>query len=195
MKLKQRLAKSALAAGIGVAAFGLAGGLASAQPYVPTPPPIPPIPDAPCVPTPDEPRVRQLRRRRRSRRSRHPRSHSELSEKTMIPSLSALQRRGVRLHHLRSVLVSLAKNRQLRILRAALSGRRSVRHQTACLRAPSADPRGDSDRPRPDPLPAYLVPNRASHSVQQRDTEGHEDTWSGTASGPGSHPRRRHGVG
>ena len=56
-------------------------------------------------------------------------------------------------------------------------------------------PGGDSDRPRPDPLPAYLVPNRASHSVQQRDTEGHEDTWSGTASGPGSHPRRRHGVG
>ena len=29
----------------------------------------------------------------------------------MIPSLSALQRLGVRLHHLRSVLVSLAKNR------------------------------------------------------------------------------------
>ena len=54
---------------------------------------------------------RQFRRRHRSRRSRHPRSHSELSEKTMIPSLSALQRRGVRLHHLRSVLVSLAKNR------------------------------------------------------------------------------------
>jgi hypothetical protein len=54
---------------------------------------------------------RQFRRRRRSRRSRQPRSHSELSEKTIIPSLSPLQRRGVRLHHLRSVLVSLAKNR------------------------------------------------------------------------------------
>ena len=52
MKLKQLLAKSALAAGVGLAAFGLAGGLASAQPYVPTPPPVPPIPDVPCVPTP-----------------------------------------------------------------------------------------------------------------------------------------------
>jgi hypothetical protein len=54
MKLKQLLAKSALAAGIGVAAFGLAGGLASAEPYVPpTPPPVPTVPDVPCVPAPD----------------------------------------------------------------------------------------------------------------------------------------------
>jgi hypothetical protein len=53
MKLKQLLAKSALAAGIGLAAFGLAGGMASAEPYVPTPPPVPTVPDVPCVPAPD----------------------------------------------------------------------------------------------------------------------------------------------
>jgi hypothetical protein len=51
MKLKQVLAKSALAAGVGLAAFGLGGGLANAEP--PPPPPVPPIPDVPCVPAPD----------------------------------------------------------------------------------------------------------------------------------------------
>ena len=50
MKLKQLLAKSALAAGVGLAAFGLGGGLANAEP---TPPPVPPVPDVPCVPAPD----------------------------------------------------------------------------------------------------------------------------------------------
>ena len=58
-------------------------------------------------------RTQSLRQRRRFHRSRLYRVYrtSGLSEKTNAPSLSALQRRGVRLHHLRSVLVSLAKNR------------------------------------------------------------------------------------
>ena len=57
MKPKQLLAKSALAAGVGLAAFGLGGGLANAEP--PPAPPIPPIPDVPCVPAPDVPCVPQ----------------------------------------------------------------------------------------------------------------------------------------
>ena len=37
MRLKQLLANSALVAGVGVAAIGLGGGLASAEPYPPPP--------------------------------------------------------------------------------------------------------------------------------------------------------------
>ena len=54
MSLKQLLAKSALAAGVGLAAIGLSFGVAGAQPTttIPTPPPVPPVPEVPAVPQP-----------------------------------------------------------------------------------------------------------------------------------------------
>ena len=56
MTLKQLLAKSALAAGVGLAAIGLSSGVAGAQPTptpqqpvttTPIPPPVPPVPEVP----------------------------------------------------------------------------------------------------------------------------------------------------
>ena len=96
MKLKQLLAKSALAAGVGFAAFGLGGGLANAEP---TPPPVPPVPDVPCVPVPGVGASRQCRSRRQFRRSlrfRRSRSRSGLIGTTYAPPLAPAHRRGVR---------------------------------------------------------------------------------------------------
>lgn len=61
MTLQQLLAKTALVAGVGLAAIGLGTGVAGAQltptpqqpvTTTPTPPPVPPVPEVPAVPQP-----------------------------------------------------------------------------------------------------------------------------------------------